>query len=173
MAIVSNETQVALPTTAPAVVVAAPAVPVVAVPVVAGATQAAEVAAPAVVTADAGPAVQPAGDTAPVQPVTEDAPLVKLAKKIDAKREQYRKLGEEIQRLQNQFDVADKMAGIAQGSNIIARVGRADTAREVEATVVGVQFLDNGERRLKIVFGAGFDTETVVIQDSQIVGIKE
>lgn len=106
-------------------------------------------------------------------PLTEDSPLVKLAKKLDAKREQYRKLGEEIQKLQQQFDVADKMASIGQGSNIIARVGRADTAREVDATVVGVQHLPSGERRLKIVFGNGFDTETVVIQDSQIIGVKE
>lgn len=106
-------------------------------------------------------------------PLTDDSPLVKRAKKLDAKREQYRKLGEEIQKLQQQFDVADKMASIGQGSNIVARVGRADTAREVDATVVGVQHLPSGERRLKIVFGNGFDTETVVIQDSQIVGVKE
>lgn len=168
MAIVNNETQVALPSTAPVAATAAVAAPVVAVPVVAVTTPvaAADPAAPA----QAGVTEQPTGNEVPPP---EDSPLLKLAKKLDAKREQYRKLGEEIQKLQQQFDVADKMASIGQGSNIIARVGRAETAREVDATVVGVQHLPSGERRLKIVFGNGFDTETVVIQDSQIVGVKE
>lgn len=102
----------------------------------------------------------------------ELTPSQKIAAKIEAKKAQVTKLVVEIEKLEAQFRSADLLDTIKEGSVIVARVGRAETAREVTAAVVGVQTLDNGDRRLKIYFGTGFDAETVVIQDSQIIDVK-
>lgn len=180
---------VAVPTVAPAVEQAAQAAPAVTVaqpqPEVAAAapapaSQAADAsgnaAAAAPVTgsdgATAGDAAQAgAGASAPAQP--ELTPSQKIAAKIAAKQAQITKLTAEIEKLEQQFRSADLLDSVKQGSVIVARVGRAETAREVTASVVGVQTLENGDRRLKIYFGDGFDAETVVIQDSQIVDVKQ
>lgn len=73
--------------------------------------------------------------------------------------------------LQLEADTASKLEGVGEGVAIVARIGRAETSRNVSARVVGVQELDSGSRRFKILFGAGIDTDTAVIQESQIVEV--
>ena len=97
----------------------------------------------------------------------------RISAKIDAKRAQVAKLNAEIEKLEGQFRSADLLDSIKAGSVIKARVGRAETARDVAASVVGVQTLDNGDLRYKIFFGEGFDAETFVIQSSQIVDVVQ
>ena len=124
---------------------------------------------------DAGGATSTAVDptTPDAGPTVELTASQKLAAKIESKKVQVAKLVEEIAKLEQQFRAADLLDAVKEGSVIIARVGRAETAREVEASVIGVQTLPNGDRRLKIFFGEGFDSETVVIQDSQIIDVKQ
>lgn len=143
--------------------------------------------APASATDATAPSVQPAtsgattaGDTTPTtneggdkQPEPELTASQKIAAKIEAKRAQVTKLNAEIEKLEGQFRSADLLDGIKAGSVIVARVGRAETAREVVASVVGVQTLPTGDLRYKVFFGEGFDAETVVIQSSQIVDVKQ
>lgn len=111
-----------------------------------------------------------AGDTAPTPELT---PSQKIAAKIEAKKAQIVKLTGEVERLEAQFRSADLLDSVKQGSIIVARVGRAETAREVTASVIGVQTLESGDVRYKIYFGEGFDAETVVIQSSQIIDVKQ
>lgn len=121
-------------------------------------------------------AADPVGTTAATADAAPEAPKTRgeiLAAKITAKQLQYGKLADEIAKLEQQFRAVDLLDSVKQGSVIIAKVGRADTAKEVEASVIGVQTLENGDRRLKIFFGDGFDSETVIIQDSQIVDVKQ
>ena len=61
---------------------------------------------------------------------------------------------------------------VKEGAVIVARVGRAETSKEVLAQVLGITTLENGDRRLKIFFGQGVDAEMAVIQDSQIVDVR-
>lgn len=170
---------VALPVTGVDPTAVAAVAPAVAAPVVEAAVVAApvvEAAAPNVGTAtapDAGGAVAPVTNVTPDESVVELTASQKIAAKIDAKRAQITKLTAEIDKLEGQFRSADLLDSITTGSVIKARVGRAETAREVQASVVGVQTLENGDRRLKIFFGEGFDAETVVIQDSQIVDVVQ
>lgn len=120
---------------------------------------------------DTAPAAQPpaSGDTVP-QPLT---PSQKLAAKIATLKNRILKDSETLTTLEAQYRAADMLDQIKAGSVIKARVGRADTAREVTASVIGVQILDSGDRRLKVYFGEGFDAETVVIQDSQIIDVVQ
>lgn len=108
-----------------------------------------------------------AGDAVPV----ELTPSQKLQQKIDAKTKQRDNLTAEIERLTAQLSTIDLLDGVQAGSVLTARVGRAETAKEVNAVVTGVQTLDNGDKRYKIYFGEGFDAETVVIQSTQIVSV--
>lgn len=110
------------------------------------------------------------GDTPPQPELTASQ---KIAAKIATKKAQIIKLNEEVQRLEGQFRSADLLDSVKPGSVIKARVGRAETAREVTASVVGVQTLESGDVRYKVFFGEGFDAETVVIQSSQIVDVVQ
>lgn len=134
--------------------------------------------------ANAGAAVDPAADQSSAgstgssdagdaAPAVELSPSQKLAAKIASKKAQVVKLNEEIERLEGQFRTIDLLDKVKPSSIIVARVGRADTSREVDATVLGVQTLPNGDLRYKVYFGEGFDAETVVIQASQIVDVKQ
>lgn len=107
------------------------------------------------------------------KPAVELTPSQKLAAKIASKKAQVVKLNDEIERLEGQFRSVDLLDKIKPSSIIVARVGRAETSREVDATVLGVQTLPNGDLRYKVYFGEGFEAETVVIQSSQIVDVKQ
>ncbi|CAI3971360.1 hypothetical protein VAC51_00029 [Variovorax phage VAC_51] len=107
------------------------------------------------------------------QPEPELTASQKIAAKIASKKAQIVKLTGEIERLEGQFRSADLLDSVKAGSVIKARVGRAETAREVTASVTGVQQLEGGDVRYKIFFGEGFDAETIVIQPSQIVDVVQ
>jgi hypothetical protein len=87
-----------------------------------------------------------------------------LEKRIAADTEALAALVQEIQ-------TSERLASVKEGTAIVAKVGRAETAREVAARVLGVKDDDNGSRRYKITFGSGFDADTIVIQPSQIVSV--
>ena len=149
-----------------------PAVNVNASAVQAAAVEQAAEATVAVAAGTASPAVAPAAATPPQPDAVEQSASQRIGAKLTAKKAQLEKLTAEIEKLEAQFRSADLLDKVQAGSIIVARVGRAETAREVVASVVGVQRLENGDRRLKIYFGEGFEAETVVIQDSQIVDIQ-
>ena len=95
----------------------------------------------------------------------------KWAAKLDAKRKQHANLAAEIERLEAQVRSAELLDSVTAGSIIAARVGRAETAKEVTATVLGIQTLESGDLRYKICYGEGFETETAIISSAQIVDI--
>ena len=97
----------------------------------------------------------------------------RISAKIESKRAHVAKLNAEIEKLEGQLRSADLLDSIKAGSVIKARVGRAETARDVTASVVGVQTLESGDLRYKIFFGEGFEAETVVIQSSQIIDVVQ
>ena len=174
--------------TAQAAAVAATAAPVVVAPVLSAADaalitatqaqfaqktneQAGNEAAQAGVTTGEGSPAAGAGEPATQPP--EFTASQRISAKIDSKRAQVAKLNAEIEKLEGQFRLADLLDSIKAGSTIKARVGRAETARDVTAEVVGVQTLDNGDLRYKIFIGEGFDAEAVVIQSSQIIDVEQ
>lgn len=110
-------------------------------------------------------------------PVTEPVVELSRAEKLEA---EIAKLRERIAADTAKFNEKcallaslELLASVDGGSVIDAKVGRADTAKTVQATVVGVQTLEDGSRKFKIFFGQGFDSETVVISESQIVKVYQ
>jgi hypothetical protein len=92
------------------------------------------------------------------------AQVLVLTKRIEADTA---KLAE----LRNDIETASRLDGVEAGSAIVARIGRAETSKEVPARVLGVKEDDTGSRRYKIAYGEGFDADTAVIQASQIVSV--
>ncbi len=76
-----------------------------------------------------------------------------------------------LQEVKLDIETAARLDGVGEGSAIVARIGRADTSKEVAARVLGVKEDENGSRRYKIAFGSGFDADAAIIQASQIVRI--
>ncbi len=72
--------------------------------------------------------------------------------------------------LKQELETAQRLADVREGTLITARLGRAETTREVAATVLGKKEDDNGVR-YKIEFGDGFDKDVTVIQPAQIIAI--
>jgi hypothetical protein len=72
---------------------------------------------------------------------------------------------------QAQFDSVDRLSNIAEGSQVTIRIGRAETSKEVQGVITGIKEEDNGSRRFKVYYGSGFDADTVVIQESQILDV--
>ena len=174
----------------PGAVVAPVVAPVVALPVTGVDPTAAVLPVTEVVPVVEVPNVAPVADVAPVvagsdtpstdatasaataTPVVAKTPGEILSDKITAKKAQYVKLAAEIEKLEGQFRAVDLIASVKAGSVIVARIGRAETSKEVEASVLGVQTLESGDVRYKIFFGEGVDAEVAVIQTTQIVDVK-
>lgn len=78
---------------------------------------------------------------------------------------------EDLAALRIEIETSTKLDSVVAGTAIVARIGRADTSKEVAARVQGVKEDESGSRRYKIVFGEGFDVETVVIQPAQIIQV--
>ncbi len=73
--------------------------------------------------------------------------------------------------VKNEIETSARLDSVGEGSAIIARIGRAETSKEVAARVLGVKDDDKGSRRYKIAFGEGFDADAAIIQASQIVRV--
>lgn len=73
--------------------------------------------------------------------------------------------------VRQELETAERLSAVGVGTLITARVGRAETAKNVEAEVVGVKDDEAGRRLYKISFGDGFDADVQVIQPHQIVAV--
>ncbi len=70
------------------------------------------------------------------------------------------------------LDSIDKLEGIQQGSVVQARIGRAETSKVVLGTITGVKVTESGARQFKLYHGEGFEADTVVINESNIVAVQ-
>lgn len=97
----------------------------------------------------------------------------KRQKQIDLLTKRIADDSTKLTELKLEAETSERLASVGTGSVIVARIGRAETSRNVEAVVLGVKTDDNtGAVRYKISFGEGFDADTQVIQPSQIVSVQ-
>lgn len=106
--------------------------------------------------------------TTPAVPKTRKE---KLSDRIEVLEKRIASDNAELAEKKLQLESVDRLASVAAGSNVIIRVGRAETSREVSATILGVKTTDSGDIRYKASFGEGFDAEVVIIQESQIISV--
>lgn len=111
-----------------------------------------------------------------VAPVVQ-APVIELtrAEKLD---QQIEKLRVEIDTKKAKFvelcslrESIDLLEGIAEGSVLTVKIGRAETAKNVNGTVVGVKSEEDGSRKFKVYYGEGIDADLVIVNESQIVKV--
>lgn len=93
-----------------------------------------------------------------------DQQIEKLRKKIDEDKAKFVELC-------NLRDSIGLLAGIADGSVLTVKIGRAETAKNVDGTVVGVKEEEDGSRKFKVYYGAGFEADTVIVNESQVVRV--
>jgi len=62
----------------------------------------------------------------------------------------------------------DALESVAVGTEVLVSIGRAETARTVAGTVVGVREDDNGTKSYKVQYGSGFDADIVVVKSCSI-----
>lgn len=94
-----------------------------------------------------------------------------IAEQIVAVETQIAALTTKLAALKAEQEVADKLASVTRGSKVTVKIGRGETAKTVDAEVLAVQEDAEKGNRYKVVFGEGFDTETAVVQTSQIVAV--
>lgn len=114
------------------------------------------------------------GDTgASAAPAVKLTRAEKYAKAIDVLTKRIEADTAKLAEIKQEVETAERLASVATGSAIVARIGRAETSKEVNARVLGVKEEESGSLRYKIMFGEGVDTDIAVIQASQIVSIVD
>lgn len=96
-----------------------------------------------------------------------------IAEQIVAVETSIASLTTKLEALKAEQAVSEQLANLTKGSRLRVRIGRGDTAREVDSEVLAVSNDEEKGTRIKVVFGEGFDTETSVIQTSQIVAVLD
>lgn len=95
----------------------------------------------------------------------------KLAKQVATLEKRIADDTAKLAEVKQEIETSERLSSVGVGTLITAKLGRAETTREVKAEVLGVKDEDNGARRYKISFGEGFDADIQIIQPSQIVSV--
>jgi hypothetical protein len=107
----------------------------------------------------------------PVEPVAVLSRAEKLVADIAATEKAIVAAQRRLEKLVQEQSTVGLLDSIEVGSVVTARIGRAETTREVQGTVVAAKVEASGTRKLKISVGDGFDAEFVVVVDSQVIAI--
>lgn len=103
------------------------------------------------------------------KPIDKSKPLrERLTDKYNAKVEQYKKLHEEIEEIVAEIEAIDATASIDVGSAVTITVGKGETRREVQGTVLGVRETEEGTREFKVGYGEGFDADVRVVSAGKL-----
>lgn len=109
-------------------------------------------------------------DTVNAVPANEPklTPREKLALKYEKLAAKANALSAEITEVVNAINEIDAIAGIAVGTAVIVSIGKGDTAKDVEAVVVGVKDDEDGSKVFKVQYGTGFDADIAVVKQGKI-----
>lgn len=101
-------------------------------------------------------------------------PVLTAEQKLRDKIERAAKVRDEaaakVTELMDELAVLERLANLGANDHVLIRVGRADTSREVTAVITGRADTEAGVR-FKVLYGEGFETESAVIQPSQILRV--
>jgi hypothetical protein len=94
--------------------------------------------------------------------------LLAQAKALHARIEKDTAAYEEIRKT---VEAINAIASVKEGDTVKGTYGRADTARSVEGRVLGVSKDEAGKVKVKAVIGSGFDTEVLVLDETNITEV--
>ena len=95
-----------------------------------------------------------------------------LVEKANALATKYNDVLAQIKKLDDKAAAEAKLAGISAGDRVDAQVGKGDKAVQiVNAEVIGVAEVEGKGKQIKVVTGAGFDTQVYVLNATQILNV--
>lgn len=98
-------------------------------------------------------------------PKTARELLVEKYNALKAKRDE---IDGKMAEVVKEVSAIDDLNRIVDGSAVIIKIGKGDTAKEVTGTVTGVKTDEAGEKSFKVAYGSGFDTDVAVVKAGRI-----
>lgn len=95
-----------------------------------------------------------------------------LVEKASALANKYNEILAQIKELDLKEAAEAKLANIAAGDRVDAQIGKGEKAQQLlNAQVIGVADVEGKGKQIKVVVGAGFDTQVHVLQATQILNV--
>lgn len=112
------------------------------------------------------------GATAPAPELAPKTPRDLLVDKANALAAKYNDVIAQIKKLDDKAAAEAKLSGISAGDRVDAQMGKGDKAVQIlNAEVIGVAEVEGKGKQIKVVTGAGFDTQVYVLQATQILNV--
>jgi hypothetical protein len=92
----------------------------------------------------------------------------KLMAKYDKLAAKAAELTAEVNKVVEEINALDALASITVGSPVIVTIGKGESAKEVDAVVVGVKDDEDGSKVYKVQYGTGFDADIAVVKQGKI-----
>lgn len=96
-------------------------------------------------------------------PEVKKTRLEKLTDSYNKKRASYDKLAAELTDIVNEINAINALGSVAEGSKVVISIGKGESAKEVEGTVIGVREDEDGAKQFKVAYGSGFDADVKVV----------
>lgn len=106
--------------------------------------------------------------TGAAAPEVKKTRLEKLTESYNKKRAQHEKLTAELTEIVAEVNAINALGSIAEGSKVVISIGKGETARDVEGTVIGVREDEDGAKQYKVAYGSGFDADVKVVGSSKL-----
>lgn len=109
-----------------------------------------------------------------VNAATEGAEAPKLTRRerlvarYEAGLAKFNALRESLQELADELNSIDALAAVDVGSVVLVTIGRAETLKTVEGTVIGVREEEDGSKTYKVAYGSGFDSDIAVVKGNKL-----
>lgn len=101
-------------------------------------------------------------------PEVKKTRLEKLTDTYTKKRAQFDKLSAELTEIVAEINGIQALANVQVGTKVVISVGKGESAKEVEGTVVGIREDEEGAKQYKVAYGVGFDADVKVVGASKL-----
>lgn len=92
----------------------------------------------------------------------------RLVARYEAGLAKFNALRESLQELADELNSIDALAAVDVGSVVLVTIGRAETLKTVEGTVIGVREEEDGSKTYKVAYGSGFDSDIAVVKGNKL-----
>jgi len=92
----------------------------------------------------------------------------KLLAQYNAALAKQAELAAKLYELASEINSIDALAAVHVGSAVIVTVGRGDSAKEVDASVIGIREEEDGSKTYKVAYGSGFDVDIAVVKGNKL-----
>lgn len=106
--------------------------------------------------------------TGTAAPEVKKTRLEKLTESYNKKKASYDKLAAELTEIVNEVNAINALGSIDVGSKVVISIGKGESAKDVEGTVIGVREDEDGAKQFKVAYGSGFDADVKVVGSTKL-----